>query len=298
MGAACRILCDSTCDLSFSRACDLDLEVIPFHYAEQNPGGLGGDDDLFQSISAHEFYDALRAGATPLTSQPSQLAYEELFRRIIAEGVPAVLFCISSGISGGCGGAITALNRIHEQDPDTQTVPIYIMDTLLASTPLGLLVIEACRQRDAGRTAQEVAAWAEQAKWNIHTLFMVEDLDTLHRGGRVPKTVATIGGALDVKPLLSFDLVGQLAVTSVTRGRRKGMRKLAKNFSDHHDPAHLMVGIGDADCPEDGDRLSKMLRKSYPDAELIRTSIGPTIGSHVGPGMLSCCFWGQSRRRT
>lgn len=300
MNEQCRILSDSTCDLSARRAAELGVGILPFHYIEAGVegGGLHGDDDLFTSISAHEFYDAIRAGAHPLTSQPSQLEFQESFLKVFEEGVPTVLFCISSGISGGCEGALSTLRRLQDEHPGAHT-PIYIIDTLSASTPMNLLIEAACKRRDAGCTAEEIFRWAEDAKWRLQTLFMVDDLDALHRGGRVPKTVATVGGALDVKPLLTFDLSGRLSMTGIARGRRKGLAKLSRNFIAKHANGEdgLIVAIGDSDCPDDGDRLAQEIAATMPNVRVLRSTIGPTIGSHVGPGMVSCCFWGDDRRR-
>ena len=225
MAAKCNIMCDSTCDFTAAQAAEKNVRILPFHYVEADrpDGGLSGDDDLFQSRSAHEFYDAIRRGACPMTSQPSQLEYDEAFREAYESGVPTVLFCISSGISGGYEGALMSLQRLKDEHPDEE-VRIYVVDSLLASTALTLFLDEACAQRDAGLNAEQLAMWAEEARYHVHTLFMVDNLDALHRGGRLPKGVAVIGDALDVKALLHFNLDGTLGIRAVARGRKKGMQ--------------------------------------------------------------------------
>ena len=105
--------------------------------------------------------------------------------------------------------------------------------------------------------------WAEEARYFVQTIFMVDDLDALHRGGRVPKSVAVLGGALDVKPLLTFDLDGALSVIGISRGRKKGLRKLASFYERNHndDLFSNVVAIGNADCPRDADRLADIIHK-------------------------------------
>lgn len=122
-----------------------------------------------------------------------------------------------------------SLQRLKDEHPDEE-VRIYVVDSLLASTALTLFLDEACAQRDAGLNAEQLAMWAEEARYHVHTLFMVDNLDALHRGGRLPKGVAVIGDALDVKALLHFNLDGTLGIRAVARGRKKGMRKLADYF--------------------------------------------------------------------
>lgn len=292
----CLILSDSTFDFSSSQAKAEQVRVVPFHYTDAQ-GGFSGDDDLFSTMDSHEFYDVIRSGAELMTSQPSQLEFEELFSAVRDSGDEAVLFCISTGISGGCDGAHAALGRMCERTPELCR-RVFVVDTLAASTPMHLLVHEACRMRDRGLSAREIYEWALEARWRVQTLFMVDDLDALHRGGRIPKSVAMAGDVLHVKPLLNFDLEGRLGTAGAVRGRRKGLERLARFYQTHHvDPAGgPIAAIGDADAPQDGDALATLLEERYPELRVLRSTIGPTIGCHVGPGMVSCCFWGRDRR--
>ncbi len=299
MSVKCQIIADSTCDFTAEQAAARNVTILPFHYIEAGKpeGGLSGDDDLFQSRSAHEFYDAIRHGATPMTSQPSQLEFDDAFRAAYESGVPTVVFCISSGISGGYNGAVASLDRLKEAHPNEE-VRIYVVDSHIASTALTLLVNEACNKRDEGLNAEQLVAWAEEARYRVHTLFMVDNLDALHRGGRLPKGVAVIGDALDVKALLHFNLDGTLGIRSVARGRKKGLRKLADYYEKNHalDGQANVCAVGDADVADDGFNVAAELRRLDEGLEVLRPTIGPTIGAHVGPGMVSVCFWGSDRR--
>lgn len=292
----CVIMSDSTCDYSAPQARLEDVRIIPFHY-EDAAGRIRGDDDLFVSMNAHDFYDLVRSGAELFTSQPSQLEFEEAFTQVLDAGNEAVLFCISTGLSGGYEGALMALARVEQERPEA-TGRIHVVNTYLASTPMHLLVHEARKKRDAGWSATQIADWAHEARWSVQTLFMVDNLETLHRGGRIPKTVAVAGDKLSVKPLLSFSLTGELTISGVARGRKKGIAKLADNYRKLRAEGDegLVVAIGDADARADGAALSERIQEQLPGVRLLRSTIGPTIGCHVGPGMLSCCFWGKDRR--
>lgn len=300
MSVKFNLMSDSTCDFSPEDSARAGVAILPFTYTEAGKadGGFHGIDDQFQSRSPHEFYEAIRNGAAPMTSQPSQLVFEEAFRAALKTGLPSVLFCISSGISGGYNGAMAALDRLKEE-MGTSDLPIYVVDSLLASTALYLLVDEAVRLRDAGATAQETYEWALEARYHVRTIFMVDSLDTLHRGGRIPRTVALVAGALDAKPLLNFDLDGSLGIVGVAHGRAKGIRKLVEHFVEQRcdDGRAPVVSIGAADSPADLERLAAMLEEAEPGVRVLTSSIGPTIGCHVGPGMLSCVCWGADRRR-
>ncbi len=299
MPALFNLLSDSTCDFSVEDSTRMDVTILPFTYTEAGKadGGFHGVDDQFQSRSAHEFYQAIRDGAAPMTSQPSQLVFEEAFRSALETGLPSVLFCITSALSGGYNGACTALDRLKEE-MGTDDLPIYIVDCGVTSTAQYLMVEQAARMRDNGATAQEVYEWALEARYHVQTLFMVDNLDTLHRGGRVPKGVAVVAGALDAKPMLTFNLDGSLKIVGVSRGRNKGMKRLVKFYEESHDSSQYgsVVAIGNADCPEDLERYIELLKKADPSVRIMTSNIGPTIGCHVGPGMMSCVCWGADRR--
>ena len=299
MAAKFYLMTDSPCDFTQRQVDDAGIGMMHFTYTEQGKpdGGLSGVDDLFVSRSSHEFYEAIRHGAAPMTSQPSQMEFEKKFYECAKMDVPTVYLAFTSALSGCYEGALMALERVKEElgRPD---LPIHIVDTKLPSTAQYVLIAEAIRQRDRGLTAEQMVAWAEEDRYFVNVLFMVEDLDALHRGGRVPKGVAVVGGALDVKPLLSIDLDGGLSVVGITRGRKKGIRKLAQYFLDKHneDAFSNVVAVGNADCPKDAARVVDLIHKTDDTVLPMISTLGPTIGCHVGPGMLSCCFWGADRR--
>ncbi len=175
---------------------------------------------------------------------------------------------------------------------------LYIVDTKLASIAEGLLIFEAIRQLDNGLTARELADWAEEARYFVDCEFMVEDLEALRRGGRIPASVAVAGAALDVKPLLTIDIEGKLQLIGVARGRKKGIKALADYFQknkDQQDVSNYMI-LGNADCAKDMQRLEDLVRKGDEDILFVKTSIGPVIGSHVGVGMVALAFWGSDKR--
>ena len=174
--------------------------------------------------------------------------------------------------------------------------PIFIVDLLIGSTPEGLLVLEALRQRERGLTAEEMVAWAEEARFFVQTLFMVDDLDALHRGGRIPASVAFAGSKLDLKPLLNFDTNGKLSLAGASHGRKKGLKQLAAFYEKSHAENSKIALIGHADSEKDADRVCELLAKQDESITVIKHNIGATIGSHVGAGMVSISFWGSDRR--
>lgn len=158
MATKCNIMTDSCCDFSPEEVERAGITCLSFTYTEASKpdGGLSGVDDLFKSRSAHDFYSAIENGACPMTSQPSQMVYEEAFEKAIASGVPTVHFALSSGISGAYNGAVTALDRVREKHGGTLPTPIYVVDCLIGSTTQNLFIHAAIEKRDQGLTAEEL----------------------------------------------------------------------------------------------------------------------------------------------
>ena len=140
--------------------------------------------------------------------------------------------------------------------------------------------------------------WVEEARYYIQGYFTLDSFDALARGGRIPPAAATVGGKLDIKPELSYDLAGSLSLIGVNRGRKKALKSILKSFRENYVPDRTMpIAIMTADADKDGDWLEAAIRKEEgcADVTIIRSSVGPTIGSHGGPGMVACAFCGKNR---
>ena len=289
----CDLIIDSCCDLPPELVAQEGVHLLKFPYILE--GGTF-EDDLFQTTTAHEFYEAMRGGAEPSTAQLSVPSLTAMFTAAAERGVPVVYLSFSSALSGSYDAAMLVRDQVLAEHPGFE---LHVIDTHLASVAEGLLVAEAINQRNKGLTAAELADWASEARYFINEEFMVEDLDALRRGGRIPASVAVAGTALDVKPLLNIAEDGSLSLVGVARGRKKGIKQLAacyeKNVASDM-PKYVVVG--NADCPKDAERLKEALLKVDDGIMFIEGSIGPVIGSHVGPGMLAVVFWGQDKRES
>lgn len=292
MTAQCNLIIDSCCDLPYSVVDREGVYLIKFPFLFGDQEHL---DDLGQSMSAHDFYERMRHGECPTTAQVSIPAFTEAFTKVAQSGIPTVYLSFSSGLSGSYDVSHIVAEQVQGQYPDME---LHIVDTKLASVAEALLVYEAIRQREKGLTAHEMVAWAEEARYFVNALFMVDDLESLRRGGRIPDSVSYAGAKLDVKPLLTIDLEGKLSLKGVARGRKKGIKQLAEYYLERRDlenPSQRVV-TGHADCPKDLERLHDIVSKQDEGVLFMDGEIGPVIGSHVGPGMIAIVFWGKDRR--
>ena len=287
------IIVDTCADFAPRVADRLGVEVLGFPFV------LNGEeriDDIWASISVHDFYEAMRQGARVTTSAITPGRYLEVFERAAQRGKPTLYLGFTGGLSSSIQAAEQAAGLVREKYPDFE---LYVLDNLCPSATAELLAIEAVRLAGNGLSAKELYEWAKESRYYIHGYFALDSFDALAAGGRIPPAAAQVGSKLDIKPELSFDLNGSLTLCGMCRGKRKALKAIVQEFRDNfsHDLS-LPVAIMTADAEKDGDWLETALRKE-PGCEtlmVIRSSISPVIGSHVGPGMVAVGFWGGDRR--
>ena len=296
MSDICNLIVDSCCDLPFDLINRDDVTLVGFPYLFDTTEYR---DDLWQTSKPSDFYNRMRQGEQPTTAQASIQELTARFVEAAERGLPTVYLCFSSGLSSSFDQACLVADQVRADYPGFE---LHVVDTHLASTGEALIVFEALRQLDRGLTASELAEWALEAQNFVNVYFMVEDLDCLHRGGRIPASVAVMGSKLDVKPILMIAADGTLSVRGVARGRKKGLRQLASIYQEMADKPHTQpyIAIGNADCEKDMKRLEDIVKKECAKEQreplFVEGTIGPVIGSHVGPGMVAIAFWGPDRR--
>ncbi|ADK68535.1 degV family protein [Olsenella uli DSM 7084] len=290
-----KIIVDSTADYAPGVAEQLGVEVIPFTYV-----GPDGEhvDDLWATSDPHEFYEGMRKNphVRYTTSAVTPGRYLEVFERAAEEGLPTIYMGLTAGLSSSIYAAEQAAQMVRDSHPDFE---IYVLDTRCDSAAGELLAIEVVRQASNGLSAEELYAWASDARYFVQGYFTLDSFDALAAGGRIPPAAANVGGKLDIKPELSYDLNGALTLRGMCRGRKKALRAIIQDFRENyaHDSS-LPLAIVSTDAEKDADWLEREVRKEKgcEDVTVIRSQVSPILGSHVGPGMVALVFWGTDRR--
>lgn len=289
------IIVDSPGDFNPDIVKALGVSMISFPYVLDGEEHL---DDMFQSMSASDFYNAMRKGSNPSTSAVTPGRYYEVFKKAAERGVPTIYLAFPRALSSSVDNARQARDMILEEYPDFE---LYVVDDHLPCAPAQLLAIETVHQANLGMSAKELVEWIREARYFVRGLFTLESLDWLARGGRIPAVAASLGGKLDIKPELSYDETGALSLKRMCRGRKKALKAIINDFiAESGDERISPMAIVTADAEHDGDWLEIALRKveGCEDIPIIRSSVGPVIGSHVGPGMVALIFWGTDMRKT
>ena len=286
-----RILTDSTADLTPALIHQMDVTVLPLTFTLD--GVEYADSVLDPQKTSKEFYDAMRAGSTPTTSQITPEAFKEAVEPLLQSGEDVLYLAFSSGLSGTYNASRIAFDELAAAYPQRKVLTV---DTLAASMGEGLLVYLACRQRDAGKSIEDVARWVEENRLRLSHWFTVDDLVYLKRGGRVSGAAAFFGTVLNIKPVLHVDDEGHLIPMEKVRGRRQSLDALVEHMAKTAvDPASQVIFISHGDCEADAQYVAETIRARFGTKEIYLGDIGPGIGSHSGPGTVALFFVAQHR---
>jgi len=284
------ILVDSCCNLppSFYHENSeiLDMISMPIHLGKSD-----FLDDHGKTVTYKDFYDQMRAGIVPSTSQISPADFYDRFEKLHQDGYEILSISFSSGMSGTFNNSVLAHNMIKEDYPDAK---ITLIDSYCASVGYGVIVMKAIGMMKAGQFDQ-IPAYIEENKTQVNHFFTVQDLMFLKNGGRIPPALATVGTLLNLKPMMDVDMEGKLRQLEKVRGRKRVYRYFIEAIEKNYNPELSPIIIGHGNCEEDAETLKKMIQDQLGHQEIIVTEESPTIGSHVGPGLLVIGFIGNLR---
>ena len=288
------LCCDSTADLSKEHFERRDIHYVCFHFFLD---GKEYYDDLGQSVPFDQFYQAMADGAETSTSQVNVDEYINFWKPMLEDGKDILHLCLSSGISGTINSAMNAADSLSEDFPDRK---IYVVDSLGASSGYGLIMETLADKRDEGMDLEELHAWVEEHKLNMHHWFFSTDLTFFVKGGRISKASGWFGGMLNICPLMNMDNEGHLVPRFKIPGKKKVTREIVKKMGEFADNGYDYSGkcfISNAGCYDDARAVADLIEEQFPNlnGKVVINSVGTTIGSHTGPGTVALFFWGLKR---
>ena len=275
-----RIITDSASDIVDNRREDLTVLPVSITF---------GSEEFRDGITlTHEaFYEKLiECDALPVTSQVAPFAFEEAFREAVEADGQVIAITLSSKLSGTYQSACIGAEGFGGK--------VRVVDSENASIGQHALVEYALRLKDAGLGFEEIVERLEAGKKRIRLIALLDTLEYLKKGGRISKAAAMAGSLLSIKPVIAIQC-GEVAILGKARGSKQGNNLLAEQIRqtggiDFEKPFVLgYTGLSDA-----------MLQKYIKDHEsfwkssvdgLETSSVGGTIGTHIGPGAIGVAFF-------
>jgi DegV family protein with EDD domain len=271
-----RIVTDSGCDLPEDVITGNRIEVVPLTVCF-------GDDTYMDRVDLDidGFWQKLTGGGViPQTAAPSVGQFTSRFDELARAGADGiVVMCMSSAISATHRAAVLAAEGFG-------AVPVRIIDSRLVSGALGLAVMEAAQRAMAGDDLETVAAAAADACEATDLYATLDTLEYLKRGGRIGTAAAFVGGLLDVKPIISFE-VGEVTAAGRVRTRRRALDNVLDHLRGINERVRRL-GVIHSDAEELPEFLHDVTSIHGTEPLIIR--IGPIVGTHAGPGVLGITY--------
>lgn len=269
------VVTDSTAYLPDGLAAAQGVVVVPLHVVMAGRSGAETVEVTPSEVAAA----LLERRSVVTTSRPTPGELAAAYRSTGAARVLSVH--LSTALSGTADSARLAAELVR---PDG--IEVRVVDSRSIAMGLGFAVLAAAASASRGAGLDAVADLAERTAAATTTLFYVDALEHLRRGGRITAKAALVGTALGVKPLLHV-VGGEVALLEKVRTSARGLARLEEH-------AVLAAGDGPVDlavhhlaAPLRAVDLADRLRARLPGARVLHVSeVGAVVGAHVGPGML------------
>jgi DegV family protein with EDD domain len=222
---------------------------------------------------------ALRSWQPVTTSRPSPERFRQVYEEAAAAGASAVVCAtLSSDMSATHESAVLAARDV--------SIEVRTVDSRTVGMALGFAVLEGAERAADGASADEVAAVIEKRCATSTSLFYVDTLEYLRRGGRIGAARAAVGTALQVKPILQL-VDGRVAPLEKVRTSGRAISRLEDLAAEAAGDADVDIAVQQLGAAERAATLAARLSQRLPQARVLECPIGAVVGAHVGPGMVA-----------
>ena len=275
------ITADSTCDLPDYLVQENDIVIFPLSI-------LLGDKSYLDGIEIHpkEIYEHVeKTGELPKTAAVTPQQYIDVFKQITDEGKAVVHIGLSSAISSSFQNAVVAASEFEN---------VYCVDSKSLCTGMGLLVLKACDLRSKKFDAKKIARRLEGLVSKVHTTFVLDSLEYLHKGGRCSSVAKFGANVLGLKPSIAVSTeTGKLDVAKKYRGKIDIVYKQYINDclqnSNKMDKTRVVIA-NSGDVNPDIIAYAKGIAEGKGFKQIITADAGCTISSHCGPKTLAIFY--------
>ena len=280
-GSSVRVVTDSTATLPPEVAAERGIVVVPLEVV------IGAEvfEEGSEGATPETVAQALREFKPVSTSRPSPAHLLEVYEQAARDGASAV---VSIHLSGEMSGTYESAQLAAED----ASIPVHAVDSRQVGVATGFAALTAVDVLDAGGAPEEAAKAARSRAEAARSLFYVDTLEYLRRGGRIGAAAALFGGALAVKPLLQI-ADGRVASLEKVRTTGRALARLEELAVEAAGEADVDLCVAHLASPERAEQLAGRLAERLADnldgRDVWCAELGAVLGAHVGPGMLAVC---------
>ena len=248
----------------------------------------------FETFDCHGFYEMLRGGVLPTTSAISKERYVEYFEKDFADGNDILYVHFSRAMTATFDAMDQAIAELKAKYPGVRFEEIDCKGITTICYPI---VCKAGDMALAGKSLDEILAWAREDVDHWAMYFFADDLKFFRRSGRVSGIAATMGTLIGLRPIIYMSPEGKMVSKGTEKGRAKAMNRLMNEVLEKGlDVKENGLYIGHTDALEFAHQLGDMLREKLgADLPITFVECNPTAGSHAGPNGVGVCFHAKER---
>jgi len=274
------LVTDSTCDLS--------QELIDFYQINVVPMNLNFGDNHYLdkiTIQPRQFYNLLESSKEfPKTSQINERTFTNLYSHLASHYDAIISVHLTSKFSGTYANSVKAGKRIQKEFNKA----VYVIDSKNLSGALGLLVLKAAKNIEAGLTAETIVKSLETDILKAKIFVSVKDLKYMIKGGRVSKPAGFIANMLGINPVISIDKDGKSILFGKTFSQKASLNKTfkhIKNISQKKSVWNYIILHAHNPDGASKAKLKMMEITGIPPVSVV--DISPVIGMHAGIGSIA-----------
>lgn len=243
----------------------------------------------FEEFNAHEFYNSLRLGALPNTSGISAESYKKYFEPHFKNGDDILYVHFSAAMTATFQAMDQAVKELKEKYPERK---FYSIDTKGITIGSLNIVLEIGDLYKAGKTIDEIMAWADEEIDHFAVYFFADDLRFFKHSGRVSGLAGTMGTLLGIRPIICMNSEGKMVSVGKEKGRTKALARLIQYVDElGSDIDKHRIIVAHTDSPDIAQQAIDLLKKKFGnDLRIELFDVNPTAGSHCGPNTVGISF--------
>jgi DegV family protein with EDD domain len=268
-----RVVTDSAADLTPEESKALGIFIVPLQI--QFPEGVLNSED----ITRDEFYNRLEAmwPHIPSTSLPSPGMFSDCYRRIAEQDKEIISIHISSGLSNTLESATLGAREVQEAN-------IQIVDSMTLSGGQRFQVLSAAIAARAGKSMTQIVDQLDRIRKSTETVYTLDTMSYLARGGRIGRVQALAGTLLKIKPIIQVDRSdGKYNAIGKERTLARALEAIASHLAKEFGDTRLWVSVMHGQAADYADQLVEALTAKINIAKMETLRISPVLGVHTGP---------------
>ncbi len=273
------IVTDSTADLTEEEVKQFEISIVPMNISIDDENYIDG-----VTITKEEFKQKMIASAElPKTAQPSIGRFVEVYDELGKNGDSVISIQMMRSISGTVDAA--------RQAADITETNVTVVDSDFTSRSMGMIVKEAAKAAQEGKTVEEILEIVEDAKKRTTLYLTVVNLDNLIKGGRISQLMGMFSNLLNIKLFLQV-INGKIEIIQKGRGLKSLQKKYDEIFEQMKSAPNGIqeIGIMHAGLSDFNQGNIARIRELFPDVPLTIVTTSPIIMSHTGVDAMAITY--------